>query len=237
MEYLQHFIDDKCVIGGNEYDVQSTLLLKQFKIYLHENKLSIPNINTPEFEAKLNELASDIGTISTGRCIGITLKDIAEGKRIRSLAETKRYLTTKFYNRELPEDIINAKDGNGRKIYVRVGSYDRLYMNNDQLNPNNLDDKVYYFKLFRNRLISFAFNSDNTINWHNTIKETYELIEKYNLDHEIKIERPMKMNAINKKSKDDASECEKEEDVSEDENEEINEYHQRRKTQQHKEIH
>ena len=154
-------------------------MLKQFQLYLKDNKLSTKKIKNQQLCDKLSKLYPhiDLRKRSVDHYIGISLKNDIKDKKTRSLADARRYLTTKFYER----------DENGKKIYVRLGFYNRLYMNNDQLNSNNSEDKIYYFKLFKQKLISFAFNEDDTINWSETVKETHQAIEKYNIDQDVKI--------------------------------------------------
>lgn len=201
MEYLQRYIEEKCVMGGE--NIKITLLIKEFQTYLGENKLSTQKIKNKQFKAKFYELYPHIviRKISVDHYIGITIRGYSENKTTRKAADRKRYLITKFFERELPDDIINSKDENGRKIYVRIGTYDKLYMLTDQLDPKNIDDKVYYFKLFKNKLISFIFNGDGTINWSETVNATHKAIEKYNEANPIKIERPIKTETVAKEAK------------------------------------
>ncbi len=249
MEYLQQFIKDKCVISESDIKIKCTLLVKEFRTYLSENKLSNKKIKSIEFKSRLTQLYPhlEIRKISVDHYIGITLNNYNENKTTRKMADRKRYLIAKFYNRVVPDDIMNAKDENGRKIYVRVGTYDRLYMTNAGLDPKNINDKIYYFKLFKQKLISFVFFDDESINWSETIKETHKLIEKYNQEHEIKIELSMdvthnkiRRTVTNKNvGKEEVSDNEKvdnnEEEVDSDE--EINNYRQRQKNLQSKQLH
>ena len=198
MEYLQQFIDEHCVIDDKEkIKIHTTQLVKAYQKYLTDNKLSTQKIKDKKFKTALMKLYPhiDVKKNSVYYYRGITIKgyvppDNKDAKMTKKMADQLRNREKQLKTREIAEDIVNDRDVDGKKRSTRVGSNDKLYMLNAGLDPKDLDDKIYYFTIYRHRLISYVANKDGSINWPETVKETNRRVAEFNETNSEKIERP-----------------------------------------------
>jgi len=174
MEYLDKFIEEKCVVSP-EHKILSSKLYETFKDYLR-----IKNIN------QWNLLTNMSFTIAFKKNYPQYIhKRYSNGYHFQGLTLLSEYVSTEKRKKPLNHDQTRKnKSLTNQKYYQnnveKLKTRNQIKYSNDQLLREKLNISYEQFlNRRRNGLIGYKLNLDNSVNWDETITHCQKLVDDF----------------------------------------------------------